>query len=82
MFIQRLNTKFIFYDTNVGPYQPPGNSPIQWQGEVVVAPQYAEDYQVVEQNLEGLTVDILDMPFEEVPRRDQHHTVEVSGSMS
>jgi hypothetical protein len=36
----------------------------------------------VEQNLEGLTVDIPDMPLEEVPRRDQRHTVGVSGSMS
>ena len=45
-------------------------------------PQYAEDYQVVEQNLEGLTADIPDMPLEEVPRCDQHHTVGVSTSMS
>jgi len=36
----------------------------------------------VEQNLEGLTVDIPDMPLEEVPRRDQRHTVGVSGSMN
>jgi hypothetical protein len=48
----------------------------------VPVPQYVEDYQVVEQNLEGLTVDIPDMPLEEVPRRDQRHTVGVSGSMS
>jgi hypothetical protein len=37
---------------------------------------------MVEQNLEGLIVDIPDMPLEEVPRRDQRHTVGVSGSMS
>jgi hypothetical protein len=37
---------------------------------------------VVEQNLEGLTTDILDMTLEEVPQRDQHHTVGVSASMS
>jgi hypothetical protein len=48
----------------------------------VAAPQYVEDYQVVEQNLEGLTADILDMSLEEVPRRNQHHTVGVSASMS
>jgi hypothetical protein len=48
----------------------------------VTTPQYAEDYQVVEQNLEGLTTDIPDMPLEEVPRRDQRHTVGVSRSMS
>jgi hypothetical protein len=82
MFVQRLNTKFIFDDTDVGPYRPPGTSPIQQRGEVAPMPQYVEDYQVVEQNLEGLTVDIPDMPLEEVPRRDQCHTVGVSGSMS
>ena len=48
----------------------------------MVAPQYAEDYQVVEQNLEGLITDIPDMPLEEVPRCDQRHTVGVSTSMS
>jgi hypothetical protein len=45
-------------------------------------PQYVEDYQVVEQNLEGLTTYIPDMTMEEVPRHNQHHTVGVSGSMS
>jgi hypothetical protein len=29
MFVQRLNTKFIVDDTDVGPYRPPGTSPIQ-----------------------------------------------------
>jgi len=82
MFFQRLNTKFIFDDTDVGPYRPLGTSPIQRRGEVEAVPQYAKDYQVVEQNLEGLTADIPDMPLEEVPRRDQRHTVGVSGSMS
>jgi hypothetical protein len=81
-FVQRLNTKFIFDDANVGPYRPPGTSSIQRRGEVAAVLQYVEDYQVVEQNLEGLTADIPDMPLEEVPRRDQCHTVGVSGSMS
>ena len=65
----------------MGPYRPPGTSPIQREGEVAATPQYVEDYQVVEQNLEGLTADIPNMPLEEVPRRDQHHTVGVLGSM-
>jgi len=70
-------------NTDVGPYRPPGTSPIQRRGEVAAPPpQYAEDYQVVEQNLEGLTADIPDMTLEEVPRRDQHHTVGVSAAMS
>jgi hypothetical protein len=74
----------LFVDnTDVGPYRPPSTSPIQRRGEVVVvAPQYVEDYQVVDQNLEGLTADIPDMTLEEVPRRDQRHTVGVSTSMS
>jgi hypothetical protein len=41
----------------------------------------AEDYEEVEQNLEGLTTDIPDMPLGEVPRRYQHHTVGVSESI-
>jgi hypothetical protein len=42
----------------------------------------AEDYEVVEQNLEGLTVDILDMAIGEIPRRYQCHIVGVSESIS
>jgi hypothetical protein len=73
----------LFVDnTDVGPYRPLGTSPIQWRGEVEAVPQYAEDYQVVEQNLEGLITDIPDMPLEEVPQRDQCHTVGVLASMS
>ena len=78
----KTNTKSFVDVIDVGPYRPPGTSPIQWRGEVAVAPQYAEDYQVVEQNLEGLTADIPDMTLEEVPRCDQHHTIGVSTSMS
>jgi hypothetical protein len=81
MFVQRLNTKFVVDVTDVGPYRP-GTSPIQRRGEVALVPQWdAEDYQAVEQNLEGLTADIPDMPLGEVPRRYQHHTVGVSESI-
>jgi hypothetical protein len=78
----KTNTKSFVDNTNFGPYRPPGTSPIQRRGEVATMPQYAEDYQVVEQNLEGLTADIPDMILEEVPRHDQRHTVGVSASMS
>ena len=65
-----------------GSYRPPSTSPIQRRGEAVaVVPQYVEDYQVVEQNLEGLIANILDMTLEEVPRCDQRHTVGVSAAM-
>jgi hypothetical protein len=76
------NTKLFVDNTDVGPYRPLGTSPIQRRGEVAVAPQFAEDYQVVEHNLEGMTADIPDMTLEEVPQRDQRHTVGVSTSMS
>ena len=35
----------------------------------------------MEQNLEGLMADVPDMTLEEIPRRNQHHTVGVSASM-
>jgi hypothetical protein len=54
-------------NTYVGPYRPPGTSLIQRRGEVATTPQYVEDYQVVEQNLEGMIADIPDMTLEEVP---------------
>jgi hypothetical protein len=61
---------------------PTGSSPVQRQGEAVVpVPQYAEDYVTVEKNLEGLMVDVPDMPLEEIPRRDQRHTMGVSAFM-
>ena len=82
MFVQRLNTKFIVDDTNVRPYRTPGTSPIQRRGEVAPVPQWdVEDYAAVEQNLEGLTTDIPDMPLGEVPRRYQCHTVGVLESI-
>ena len=42
----------------------------------------AEDYNAIEKNLEGLTVDIPDISIEEISRRYQHHTVGVSNSLS
>ena len=42
----------------------------------------AEDYEAMEQNLEGLTTDVLDISIREIPRRYQHHTVGVSKSIS
>ena len=42
----------------------------------------AEDYEAMEQNLEGLTVDILDMAIGDIPRRYQCHTVGVFESIN
>jgi hypothetical protein len=69
MSVQGLITKLLFYGTDVGPYRPPGTSPIQGRGEVAPVPRWdAKDYEAMEQNLEGLTADILGMPLGEVPR--------------
>jgi hypothetical protein len=58
-------------------------SPIQWQGEVALVVRWdAEDYEAVEQNLEGLTMNILDMAIGEIPRHYQCHTMGVSESIS
>jgi hypothetical protein len=66
----------------VGAYRPAGSSPVQGRGEAAVpVPQYAKDYLTVEQNLEGLMSNVPEMPLEEIPRRDQPHTVGVSASM-
>jgi hypothetical protein len=42
----------------------------------------AEDYEAVEQNLEGLTTDIPDIAIGEIPRRYQCHIVGVYESLS
>ena len=41
-----------------------------------------EEYKVVVQNLEGLTVDIPNMAIGEIPRRYKRHTVGVSESIN
>jgi hypothetical protein len=45
----------------VGPYRPPGSSPIQRRGERgVVAGVAAVDLEAIEQNIEGLTMNVPD----------------------
>jgi hypothetical protein len=67
----------------VGPYRPPGSSPIQRRGErgVVVGRGVVEDLEEIEQNLEGLTMNIPDATVDELPRHYQCHTVGVSTSI-
>jgi hypothetical protein len=48
----------------------------------VVAGWDVDDYEAMEQNLEGLTAGIPDMSIEEVPRCYQRHTVGMSGLLS
>jgi len=42
----------------------------------------AEDYDVIEQNLEGLTANVPDITIGEISRRYQCHTMGVSKSLS
>ena len=42
----------------------------------------SSDYEAVEQNLEGLTTDILDISINDILRHYQHHIVGVYGSLS
>jgi hypothetical protein len=68
----------------VVPYHPPGSSPIQIRGEIgiMVGQGVAvEDLEEIEQNLEGLTMNIPDITVDELPRCYQHHTVGVSTSI-
>jgi hypothetical protein len=48
----------------------------------VVAGWDVGDYEVVKQNLEGLTTYIPDISINEILRRYQRHTMDVSGSLS
>ena len=41
-----------------------------------------EDYEAIEQNLEGLTADVLDITIGEILRHYQHHIVGMSESLS
>jgi hypothetical protein len=66
----------------VGPHRPPGSSPIQRRGErVEVAGLAIADYEAIEQNLEGLTMDVPDASIDDISRCYQCHTVGVSASI-
>ena len=67
----------------MGPYRPPGTSPIQRRGEAAPVERWdVEDYEAVEQNLEGLTADIPDIAIGEILKCYQCHTMGVSDSLS
>ena len=75
------NQKYPDY-TDVGPFRPPGTSPVQRRWEAtVVAGWDVDDYKAIEQNLEGLTAGILDMSIDEVLRHFQHHNVGMAGPL-
>jgi hypothetical protein len=77
-----MTNQMLFDDADVGPYIPPGSSPIQRRGERgVIAGVAVADYETIEQNLEGLTMNILDASIDDVLRHYQCHTVGVSASI-
>jgi hypothetical protein len=81
-FVEGLIKKSPFDGTYVGPYRPPWTYPIQRWGEAALVARWdAEDYEAVEQNLEGLIADIPNMTIREIPQRYQCHTVGVSESI-
>jgi hypothetical protein len=78
-----MTNQLLFENVDVGPYRPPGSSPIQRRGErgaeagVVVV-----DFETIEQNLEGLTMNIPDASIDNIMRHYQRHTMGVSASIS
>jgi hypothetical protein len=59
-----------------------GSSPIQRRGERAdVAGVVVVDYEILEQNLEGLTMNILDASIDDILRHYQCHTVGMSASI-
>jgi hypothetical protein len=66
----------------VGPYRPLISSPIQRHEERGdVAGVATADLEAIEQNLEGLTMHVLDATVDELPRHYQRRTVGVSTSI-
>jgi hypothetical protein len=77
-----MTNKKLFDDVDVGCHRPLGSSTIQRRGErVEVAGLAVVDYEAIEKNLEGLTVDIPDASIDEIPRHYQCQTVGVSTSI-
>jgi hypothetical protein len=77
-----MTNQIIFDDADVGPYRPPGSYPIERRGEIgVVAGVASVEFETIEKNMEGLTMNILDASIDNIPRHYQHHTVGVFASI-
>ena len=77
-----MTNQMLFDDAYVGPYHPLGSSPIQRRGERGIAVGVADaDFETIEQNLEGLTMNIPDASIDDVPRHYQRHIVGVFSSI-
>jgi hypothetical protein len=64
-----MTNKKKFDDVYVGPHLPQGSSPIQRSGErAKVVGLSTADYEAIEKNLEGMTMDISDASIDEILR--------------
>ena len=68
--IYPMTNKILFENADVGPYHPPVSFPIERQGEILI-----------EQNLEGLTMNIPYAFIDDILRHYQHHIVNVFASI-
>ena len=62
----------------MAPFRPPGSSPIHRCGDIGVVVGWGvetKDLEEIEQNLEGLTMDIPDITVDDLPWHYQHHTI-------
>jgi hypothetical protein len=81
LFIRYL-FKYYFDEPNVGPYRPPGLSPIQRRGErAIIAWVVVVDYEILEKNLDGLTMNIPYASIDDILRHYQRHIVGVFASI-
>jgi hypothetical protein len=77
-----MNNRVLFDNIYVGPYRPPGSSPIQRRGKRgVIAGVVVFNFETIEKNLEGLTMNIPDATIDYIPRHYQRHIVGVFTSI-
>jgi hypothetical protein len=82
VFNPRTNQK-LFDNVYVGLHWPLGTAPIQRRGDPVEVARLAiVNYEAIEQNLEGLTVDVPYISIDEIPRCYHHNTMGISSSLS
>jgi hypothetical protein len=82
MSLYPMTNQVLFDDAYVGPYRPPSSSPIQRRGERdVIVGVVVADFETIEKNMDGLTMNIPDVSIDDVPRHYQIHIVGVSTSI-
>ena len=75
-------TRPIFLHAYVGVARPRGASPLEMQVRAHFMPQGGDITGELEENLERLTLDILDADIDDLPTRYQRSTVGVPGRFS